>query len=362
MRIHHAIAGLTLTTFFTAITAQAADPRLLNLVMPDATTLAGANVTNAEITPFGQFVLNSMTVSGNAQLQNFITTTGFDPRHDVSEILAASSGNAANPSGLVLAIGNFQVAQITAAITAKSPELTIQTYGSATLITGPTPQTINGKTGTAFAIAFQGTNTPNIAIMGDVASVQAAIDRSAGANSINPALAAQVQALSTTEDLWAVTSQSAAAMLPGLGAVGSPSSTGGAASNPFGQMFNGIQSSSGGIKFGTTVAITGQAVTTDAATAKSIADVIQGLAAIASMAGAGGQNNPQAASIVQILQGLTVAASGVNVNIALNIPETTLESIVNGLKNPTPAVKPAMKPARAPQHSGTAHRTFIAER
>src|SRR6185437_5743984 len=211
MRIHHAIAGITLTTLFTALTAQGADPRLLNLVMPDATTLAGANVTNAGITPFGQFVLNSMTVSGNAQLQNFITTTGFDPRHDVSEILAATSGNATNPSGVVLAMGNFQVPQITAAITAKSPELTIQTYGNATLITGPAAKNAATTTATAFAIAFQGTN---IAIMGDVASVKAAIDRSASANSIDPALAAQVQTLSTTEDVWAVTSRSAAALLP----------------------------------------------------------------------------------------------------------------------------------------------------
>ncbi len=342
MRIHHAIAGITLTTLFTAIAAQGADPRLLNLVMPDASTLAGANVTNAGITPFGQFVLNSMTVSGNQQLQGFITTTGFDPRHDVSEILAASSGNAANPSGLVLAMGNFQVPQITAAITAKSPELTIQTYGSATLITGPAAK--NG--GPTFAIAFQGTN---IAIMGDVASVKAAIDRSASANSIDPALAAQVQTLSTNEDVWAVTSRSAAALIPGLGAVGG----GSAAQNPFGQMFSGIQSSSGGVKFGSTVAITGQAVTTDAATAKSLADVIQGLAAIATMAG--GQNNPEMASVVQLLQGLTVAANGVDVNIALNIPETTLESIVNGFKNQaTPELKKSVKPAVAPQHSTVA--------
>jgi hypothetical protein len=341
MRIHYAIAGITLTTLFTALAAQGADPRLLNLVMPDATTLAGANVTNAGITPFGQFVLNSMTVSGNQELQTFITTTGFDPRHDVSEILAASSGNAANPSGVVLAMGNFQVPQITAAITAKSPELTIQTYGNATLITGPAAK----KNEPTFAIAFLGTN---IAIVGDVASVKAAIDRSASANSIDPALAAQVQTLSTTEDVWAVTSRSAAALLPGLGAVGGTSS-GGAPANPFGQMFNGIQSSSGGVKFGSTVAITGQAVTTDAATAKSLADVIQGIAAIASMTG--GQNNPEGASIVQLLQGLTVAANGVNVNIALNIPETLLESIVNGFKNPAkPELKKSAKPALAPQH------------
>ena len=65
------------------------------------------------------------------------------------------------------------------------------------------------------------------------------------------------------------------------------------------------------------------------------------------MAG-GGQNSPEMTSIVQLLQGLTVAANGANVNIALNIPETLLESIVNGLKAASPTVKPAIKPASMP--------------
>lgn len=354
MRIHHVIAGFTLTTFFTAVAAQGADPRLLNLVMPDATSLAGANVTNAEITPFGQYILTSLTANANQELQTFITTTGFDPRHDVSEILAASSGTAANPSGLVLAMGNFQVPQITAAISSKSPELTVQTYGGATLITGPATQTTTGTPQPSFAIAFLGTN---IAIVGDVASVKASIDRSAGANAINPTLAAQVQTLSTTEDAWAVTSQSAAALLGGLGTTAGTSGTSGSLSNPFGQVFNGIQSSSGGIKFGSTVVITGQAVTTDAATAKSLADLIQGVAAFASMATAGGQN-PQAASIVQLLQGLTVAANGVDVNIALSIPETQLETLLNGFKNQAnpanPELRKSVKPAMAPRGAAVA--------
>ncbi len=108
MRTNTLLAGITLTALFSATTVFGADPRLLNLVMPGVTTLAGANVTNAEITPFGQYVLTQLTSSVNQELQTFVTATGFDPRHDISEILAASSSNVANPSGLVLAIGNFK--------------------------------------------------------------------------------------------------------------------------------------------------------------------------------------------------------------------------------------------------------------
>ena len=120
-------------------------------------------------------------------------------------------------------------------------ELSVKTYNGATLITGT-----NAKS--SFALAFLGTS---IAVVGDTASVKAAIDRSSGANSINPALAVQVQSLSTTQDAWAVTTSPVASLIPGLGAAPA-----GAPASPFagiGQMFSSIQSSSGGIKFGTNV-------------------------------------------------------------------------------------------------------------
>jgi hypothetical protein len=334
MRTRILIAGFTLSAFFSAGLAFGADPRLMNLVMPDATTLAGANIANAGTTPFGQFVLTQVTAAAGAELQTFVTATGFDPRHDVSEILAASSANAAHGSGVVMALGNFQVSQIIAALASKAPTLTSQTYGGATLITGAGDKS-------TFSLAFLGTT---IAIAGDTASVKAAIDRSSGANSINPALAVQVEALSTSEDAWVVTGSPLASLIPGLGA------TSGAGSSPLGsqvgQMLSSIQSSSGGIRFGDAVVITGQAVTDSAANAVALANVVQGLVAIASMAGA---QDPQFATVAQILQGVKVTANGATINLAVSIPEAQMETILNSLKNAAkPAAKPGIKPAIAP--------------
>jgi hypothetical protein len=343
MRTNILLAGFTLTALFSATTVFGADPRLLNLVMPDAATLAGANVTNAEITPFGQYILTQLTSSVNQsvnqEFQTFVTATGFDPRHDISEILAASSSNVTTPSGLVLAIGNFNVPQITAAIAAKAPTQTVQTYDGATLFTST-----NAKS--TFALAFLGTN---IAIVGDIASVKAAIDRSPNANSINPALAVQVQTLSTTEDAWVVTNSPLTSLIPTLGAPAAPPATGTttpAPVSPFAGMFSSIQGSSGGVKFGTNVQITGQVLTTDAASATSLANVLQALVSIASMAG--GQD-PQIAVLAQILQGMKVTADGATINVALSIPETQVETILNNMKNQAkPAVRPALRPAIAP--------------
>jgi hypothetical protein len=336
MRTNFLLAGFTFTSLLATATAFGADPRLLNLVMPDAATLAGANVTNAEITPFGQYVLTQMTSNVGKELQTFVTATGFDPRRDVSEILAASASNVTNPSGLVLALGNFQVSQMTAAIAATAPQLSVQTYGGATLITAAKPKA-------GFSIAFLGTN---IAILGDTPSVKAAIDRSSSVNSLNPALAVQVQALSSTEDAWAVSNTPVTSLIPGFGAK-TNTAAGQSPLPQIAQMFSSIQASSGGIKFGSTVEITGQATTNDAASAKSLADIAQALVAIVSMSG--GQN-PEMATFAQILQGMKVTANGTAINLALSIPETQIETILNSMKQAKPIVRPAaIRPAVSPR-------------
>src|SRR5438477_107630 len=61
------------------------------------------------------------------------------------------------------------------------------------------------------SVAFIGSS---IVVAGDTTSVKAALDRNSGSNSIDPALAARVQALSTTEDAWSVSMASLASLLP----------------------------------------------------------------------------------------------------------------------------------------------------
>ena len=60
------------------------------------------------------------------------------------------------------------------------------------------------------------------------------------------------------------------------------------------QLGRGIVSSSGGIKFGTNVQVTAQAIADNAQDATSIADIVRMLAGIASMSAA---QNPQAAMV-----------------------------------------------------------------
>lgn len=293
----------------TGASAFAVDTQLLNLVMPDAQVMAGVNVVNAEISPFGQFILAKVTATDQTGLQEFIKHAGFDPTKDVSEILAASAGNASAPSGLLLVKGTFDLSTLLASLQ-KETGVTVAPYGPATLITG------GNDTKVPHAVAFlNGT----IAIAGDVASVKAAVDRSSSTNSIPPALAAQVQTLSMNYDAWSVSNASLSALIPG-GAIATGTS------QPL-QLVKNIQSANSGVKFGANVQFAAQAVADTPANATSLADVVKMLAGLAAMSTAG-QNN-EGAAIAALLQSVQVTTDGTAVNIAATVPETQLEAVLN---------------------------------
>ncbi len=85
----------------------AANPELLNLVMPDAVAISGLQVQDAAASAFGQQLVIKM--SSMQGLDKLAQLTGFDPRTDLTEIVAASAGK---QSALLVVEGNFQPSQI----------------------------------------------------------------------------------------------------------------------------------------------------------------------------------------------------------------------------------------------------------
>ena len=295
-----------------SMAASAADPKLLNLVVPDAKVLAGVNVLQAKATPFGNYVISQVTAN-NTGLQDFIKATGFDPTQDVTEILA-SNADLQSHAGILTAKGTFNTASIVAAAI-KSGNHTVQTYAGATLITA----TANAD---SFAVAFV---DGNLAIAGSVAQVQAALDRRNQANVIDPSLAAAVNQLSTTEDAWTISVASLAGLFP----------TGSNAGQQL-AIFQNIQQSSGGVKFGANVDVTGQAVTATAKDANALGDVIKFVAQLVAM-NAG--KDPKAAEAATLLQNINVTTAGNTVNIGLTIPESTIEGLAKMITSPKVAAE-----------------------
>jgi hypothetical protein len=84
-------------------------------VLPDAQVVAGLQVDQAKNSLFGQYVLSHLSVN-DTKLEQFTSETGFDPRHDVNEIIVASNWKQNTPDNqwMVAAHGTFNISKITA--------------------------------------------------------------------------------------------------------------------------------------------------------------------------------------------------------------------------------------------------------
>ncbi|HCC57139.1 MAG TPA: hypothetical protein DEQ47_07725 [Solibacterales bacterium] len=280
----------------------AADPQLMNMVPPDAKVIAGVNVDQAASSPFGQYVLGLLPSDPN--FQQFVSVSGFDPRHDIHEILVAAVGPEKPASHLFLARGTFNVDRLLS-LAPKPHPLSEQNYNGTRIFSAP------GKDGMVFA--FPDSNT---AVAGDLASVKASLDRRSQTNSIDATLAARVSVLSSTLDAWAISTLPFSAM-PRMPS--GPNSKSVVSS----ELLAKIQQTSGGIKFGDQVHLIGEATTGDAKDATALGDVIRFVAMMIQ-----NQAPPEAAPVTALIKNLQVVAEGTTVRMDLAIAENQIESLI----------------------------------
>jgi ethanolamine utilization microcompartment shell protein EutS len=292
----------TLVTVF-AGTLAAANQNLLNLVMPDATVIAGINVLTAEHSPFGQYVLSHFV--GNSNFTVATTKLGFDPTQDVTEVLTASNGVKGSHTGLAMATGTFNVSAITTA--ALTGGATSATYKGIALLEDPK------ETG---AVAFLGST---IALAGDVASVKAAIDRQSAPQALPASVLSQIKTLSAAQDAWFVTTVPVSTLL-GPNALVAP----GLSTDAKAQLniVSQIQSASGGVKFGANVAFNAVAQADNAQNATNLAGMIQ---LMANMLQLQGSSNPNAALVGKAI---TASASGTAVTMSLTLPQAQFQALL----------------------------------
>lgn len=290
---------ISLALLAVAVSAVAAEAPLLSLIPAEAKVIGGIHVDRTVNSPFGQFVLAQIN-NDEKGLQEIITTTGFDPRRDLREIVFASTTGQKGP-GVVLARGVFNGPQILAALRAKGGG-TVTNYKGVDVLEGAA-----GKGG-AIAIAEGAT-----AFAGDPALVRASLDRRAGATGTG-ALTAKATAVSGRYDAWMVTSGQLVAPLPRSGAKGStviPS-------------LEGILETSGGLTFGSIIRFAGEAITRSDKDALALADVVRFLG---SMIQLNGGNNPELQKLQPIFDSLEVKAAANVVTMSFAIPQVDLEKL-----------------------------------
>jgi hypothetical protein len=296
--------------------ASAADPGLLRLVMPDAKVVAGLQVDRTRDSEFGQFVLSHMQLDDPA-FQKFVVETGFDPRKDVKELLIASNWQSNNPQSrwLVMAKGTFDLEKIQHSAAAGGAVVT--TYQGASIFSFAG----RGSPDTDNAIAFLDASS---AVMGDAASVRAAIQRKQSAAAASSDLLGKVKDLSAKNDFWFVTlvplSEFALAM---------PDPTVGGAMR--GNTMSAINQASGGIRFGSTVTISADVITRSDKDALALVDVVKFLVGMLQL---NKQDNAVAGQVSNLLEPLETKTSGNVMSMSLAIPEQQIERLINNTARP----------------------------
>jgi hypothetical protein len=300
-------------------------PALLNLVMPDATVVSGMNVDQSIQSPFGQYILSQMQFN-EAEFQQLLAATGFDPRKDLHEILAAtpSNGSSTTHSGLLLGRGVFNPAMIVSTATSQGAVLT--SYKGFTLI-GPPPSTSTTPQ-TSIAVSFLDGAT---AAMGDPASVMAVIDRKLASATFTGPLAAQAIAVSATNSAWFATNTPLSDFM---------SARAGTSLGPVAQsgLMQSIVAASGGVQFGTTgLTLTADCVTANPQNAQALVDVMK---FFVSMIAGNANASPGVASIATSAQ---FTVNGSTAHISLVLPEAQVEQLLmpkpNGARKRSAAVR-----------------------
>lgn len=306
-----------------AATAQV-DRGLLNLLMPDAKIVSGIRVDSAKASPFGGYVLSHMQ-SEDADFQKFVQETGFDPKRDVSEIVAATAGTSDKPTMLILGRGTFNPA--TLATAAQSAGAVVTTYHGVQVLTHTHDSSVTG------AVAFVNVNT---AMMGTLSAVQDAIDRQIASNGkgstpgLAPTVIDKVVALSSTNDAWFLSTVPVTDFLAGKFA--DPNLSGAMQGN----LLQAVKQASGGFKFSAAgVQISGEAIARSQKDAEALRDVVKFLAGLVQLNRDGGPQAQQVASLVDTMQ---VTAQDSAMQLSLFIPEPTMEQLfMPGAMMPHPA-------------------------
>lgn len=288
------------------------DKGLLALV-PAGTKIVGAvDVAQSKNSDFGRYLL-AKAQAEDVHFQEMISQTGFDPRRDLQTVVFAANGPSDTPGQrgnfAILARGTFDQNKIKALAAAKGGA-TMTTYGGIDII-------LNGKAaGQQTAIGFL---EPGVAVMADFTTLKQMIDSRSAPSILDADLKSKIQSVGAANDAWFVSMVSGATLLgshPGQQQDGASQA----------QALKSVVQSSGGVKFGSNIETTVDAVTRSDRDAQSLSDVIRFMASMVQMQR---QSDPKAGILANALNGMTLQNTGSAVHFAVTMPEKSLEQLAD---------------------------------
>ncbi|MBM3796664.1 MAG: hypothetical protein FJW31_22000 [Acidobacteria bacterium] len=315
----------------------AADASMVDLIMPDAKILIGVDFERARNSPFGQFALRQLPGGDEAGLDKLADLTGFDPRRDLHELLIATSdavvrsGKSADPTqnAVVVLRGAFNPAKLLEMIGNRAQ---VTAYNRVSVMEVPSsvsrrgPAAAGAKAPAASAaepnwVGFMG----NLLVAGPKSAVQKAIDRGRAARKPDTAaLLARVRSAGAKHDVWFLTTVSPTALGGNLGSANMQGAL-------KGDLMQGIESVIGGIKFGASVVMSGEATARSDQDASALVDVLRFFTTMA-------QSNGSKSGPMGMLNDLQMNATGRIVKFSITAPAAEFEKLLDyGLDRARPA-------------------------
>jgi hypothetical protein len=287
----------------------AVDPALLALVPPGAKIVSGIQLDQARSSEFGRYLLNRIDAE-DEPFQQLIQETGFDPRHDLNEVLFATSGPGGDntqPSFAVLARGSFDQNRIEAK--AKAAGAAVESYQGVQLILNDRANRHN----TGFAFLDGG-----IAVMADRATLRQIVASRTNPTVLDPTIQDQVLKVSAGNDAWFASSMPGSYFARHLEHE---------TRQPIqhAQALQSILESSGGVHFGDVVEFSLDASTRSPQDAVALADVLRFGASMIQMQR---QNDPRAAIVASAIDKMSVTNSGPTLHATFSMTEKELEKLV----------------------------------
>lgn len=295
-----------------AMAALGADHSLLSLLNPDAQTFAGVQVDQAKNTALGQILLKQLPAT-DTHFQKFVSDSGFDPRRDLREFVV-STGGKGSPN-LAVVRGAFDLAKISALATREGASIT--KYQGFDVISH----------GDADWVAFA---ENSIAVLGKASEVKAALARRQAGKSLDSATLNRIDKLSSANDAW-FTSTSTELLAPG-----STPARGKQVQGPM-QAFQAIQQASGGVRLGSVVQVSVEAVARSAKDATALADVVRMFGSLSQSQSK--STEPRMQGMMALLDKVDIQASGNSVKVLLPIPQAQVEQWIQDTHKPRASVR-----------------------
>ena len=305
MRISHQLVAAVL---FCAAAAPAADPSLVNLIMPDARVVVFIDIAHIRSSALGPVFAGGVQ-NANPELQKLMDAAGFDPLRDLQEVLVATPGTGKNPPALLIARGTFDTTRLRAF--AESAGSKITDWQGVPILTDPE------KDSGAFALL------DNTILAGNLAQIKAAIGRRGHDMVLNTEMAMRIADLSRRYDAWLVSIAPLATMAANLPA-DAKFDLGGL--NQF-EMLRSIEQFSVGVSMSSDFTIGAEVVANNEKAAGALADSVQMLLAMAQ------QSAKDQPSAMAALKNMNFSVDGNSVRLAFTMPFAEVQKAVQDAMN-----------------------------